>query len=116
LQSWSRTLRSNSAEEAVSEAEVPTSVIAGVGSGSYLSAMSVKEIRELYSAAPFRPFEIMLTNGAKVFVGHPEFMMFSPDYQTVYAADVQNGGTKRIDVKMIIALNELKNGARPRKR
>ncbi len=78
--------------------------------------MSVKEIRELYSAAPFRPFEIMLTNGAKVFVGHPEFMMFSPDYRTAYAADVRNGGTKRIDVKMIVALNELKNGARPRKR
>ena len=78
--------------------------------------MSVKEIRELYSAAPFQPFEIVLTNGATVFVGHPEFMMFSSDYRTVYAADVRDGGTKRIDVKTITALNELKNGARPRKR
>jgi hypothetical protein len=78
--------------------------------------MKIEEIRELYSAAPFQPFEIVLTNGATIYVGHPEFMMFSPDYRTVYAADVRNGGTKRIDVKMIIALNELKNGARPRKR
>jgi hypothetical protein len=78
--------------------------------------MSLKEIRQLYSAAPFRPFEIVLTNGAAVYVGHPEFMMFSPDHRTVYAADARSGETKRIDVKMIIALNELSNGARPRKR
>ena len=77
--------------------------------------MKAKEIRELYSAAPFCPFEIVLPNGAKVHVGHPEFMMFSTDYSTVYAADESDGVTKRIDVKMIVALHELKNGARPRK-
>jgi len=43
-------------------------------------------------------------------------MMFSPDYRTVYAADKRDGETKRIDVKMSIAPNELKNGARSRKR
>jgi hypothetical protein len=78
--------------------------------------MTSKEIRELYSAAPFQPFEIILPNRSKVHVGHPEFMMFSRDYRTVYAADERTGETKRIDVKMIVALNELKNGARPRKR
>jgi hypothetical protein len=78
--------------------------------------MTSKELRELYSAAPFQPFEIILPNGAKVYVGHPEFMMFSADYRTVYAADERTGETKRIDVKMIVALHELKNGARPRKR
>lgn len=78
--------------------------------------MSVKEIRELYSAAPFQPFELVLTNGSALRVGHPEFMMFSGDYRTVYAVDDGDGSTKRIDVKMIIAVNELKNGARPRKR
>jgi hypothetical protein len=78
--------------------------------------VSVKEIRELYSAAPFHPFELVLTNGTAIRVGHPEFMMFSGDYRTVYAVDERDGSTKRIDVKMIIALNELKNGSRPRKR
>jgi len=78
--------------------------------------MSLKEIRQLYSAAPFRPFEIVLTNGSTVYVGHPEFMMFSPHHRTVHAADARTGETKRIDVKMIIALNELSNGSRPRKR
>ena len=43
-------------------------------------------------------------------------MMFSNDYRMVYAADERDGHTKRIDVKMIIALNERANGARSRKR
>ena len=59
---------------------------------------------------------MMLTNGAKIYVGHPEFMMFSPDHRTVYAADARTGETKRIDVTMIVALNELTNSARSRKR
>ena len=78
--------------------------------------MNVKELRELYSAAPFQPFEMVLTNGSTVYVGHPKFMMFSKDYHTVYAADERDGHTKRIDVKMNVALNERANGARPRKR
>ncbi len=78
--------------------------------------MNVEEIRDLYSAAPFKPFEMVLTNGATVYVGHPEFMMFSTDYRTIRASEMRNGGTTRVDVKMIIALNELKNGSRPRKR
>jgi hypothetical protein len=78
--------------------------------------MNVQEIRTLCSAAPFQPFEMVLTNGATIYVVHPEFMMFSSDYRTVYAAGAREGGTKRMDVRMIIAINELKNGARPRKR
>jgi hypothetical protein len=42
--------------------------------------------------------------------------MFSTDHRTVYAADERDGATRRIDVKMIFTLNELKNGARPRRR
>lgn len=68
--------------------------------------MDVTEIKDLYSAAPFKPFEIVLTNGTTVFIGHPEFMMFSPDYRTVTAYDLRAGGSKRIDVKLIVALNE----------
>jgi hypothetical protein len=53
--------------------------------------MNVKELRELYSAAPFQPFEMVLTNGSTVYVGHPEFMMFSNHYRTVYTQ--QTNGT-----------------------
>ena len=77
--------------------------------------MNVQEIRDLYSAAPFQPFEIVLPNGTTVRVDHPEFMSFSRDYRTVHVYETDGSG-KRIDVKMIVALNEPKNGARPRKR
>jgi hypothetical protein len=77
--------------------------------------MNAQDIRDLYSAAPFQPFEIVLPNGSIVRVHHPEFISFSPDYRTVHVYELDGSG-KRIDVKMIVALNELKNGARPRKR
>jgi hypothetical protein len=80
-----------------------------------VSAVNVKEIRELYSAAPFDPFELVLTNGSRLLVDHPEFMSFSRDYQTVHV-HARNGSTKRIDAKMIVALNETANGSRARKR
>jgi hypothetical protein len=79
------------------------------------SAVNVKEIRELYSAAPFEPFELVLTNGKRLLVDHPEFMSFSRDYQTVHVHEL-DGSTKRIDMKMIVALNEMANGSRTRKR
>ena len=42
-------------------------------------------------------------------------MSFSCDQRTVHAHEL-NGGTKRLDVKMIVALNEMANGAHTRKR
>ena len=77
--------------------------------------MNVEDIKELYSAAPFEPFEMVLRNGTAVLVDHPDFMSLSRDYRTVHVYELKGGG-KRIDVKMIVALNELKNGSRPRKR
>ena len=77
--------------------------------------MNVDEIRELYAAAPFQPFEIVLTNGGRVKVDHPEFMSFSHDFRTVYVHE-RTGGLKRIDVKLIIAAQDAANGSRPRKR
>jgi hypothetical protein len=77
--------------------------------------VNVKEIRELYSAAAFEPFELVLTNEARLPVDHPEFISFSRDYRTVHV-HAHNRSTKRIDVKMIVALNEMANGSRTRKR
>jgi hypothetical protein len=77
--------------------------------------VNVNEIRERYSAVPFEPFEFVLTNGARLLVDHPEFMSSSRDYRTVHVHEL-NGGTKGPDVKMIVALNEMENGAPTRKR
>ncbi len=77
--------------------------------------MNANELKDVYHAAPFQPFEIVLTNETKVPVHHPEFMAFSPDYRTVYVSKLE-GGVQRIDVKMVIALDDSPNGSRPRKR
>lgn len=77
--------------------------------------MNANELKDIYSAAPFQPFELVLTNGARILVDHPEFMAFSPDYRTVYVSKV-SGGVQRIDVKLVIAIDDAQNGSRPRKR
>jgi hypothetical protein len=77
-------------------------------------AMRMDEVRKRYFAAPFRPFDIVLTNGRSVAVEHPEFMALSPKGRsvTVYEDD----GALTIDVPPIVALKERANGARKRKR
>jgi len=72
--------------------------------------MNANEIKELYQAAPFKPFELVLPNGSTIPVPHPEFMMFSQDHRTIYVAQPE-GGAKRIDVKLIVAINESTNGS-----
>jgi hypothetical protein len=79
-----------------------------------LSEMTFDEIKKLYCAAPFRPFEIVLTNGRQVQVDHPEVMALSPDEDTVVVSEPD--GHRTIDMPLVIAVKELKNGARPRKR
>jgi hypothetical protein len=74
-----------------------------------------KEIHPLHSAAPFEAFEIMLANGTRTLVDHPEFMSFSKDYRTVDTSRV-GSGTPRINVKPVMAWDEARNGTRPRER
>ena len=64
--------------------------------------MKIDQIKELYHAAPFLPFDIFLTNGSAVHVAHPEFMAFSPRWDTIYVSEAD--GLKGIDLKLAIAL------------
>ena len=73
--------------------------------------MRVEEIRELYQAAPFRPFEVVLANGRQVPVEHPEFMAFSPSGRSLVIFEFD--GPLIIDVAMIAALKAYENGRRP---
>jgi hypothetical protein len=79
-----------------------------------LNEVTFDEIKKLYYAAPFRAFEIVLTNGRQVRVDHPEFMALSPDEDTIVV--YESDGHLTIDVPLVIAVKELKNGARPRRR
>jgi hypothetical protein len=77
--------------------------------------MNAAEIKELYTATPFRPFELVLPNGSAVLIPHPEFMMFSLDHRTIHVAQPE-GGAKRIDVKLVTAINELPESKSRRKK
>ena len=52
--------------------------------------MTVKELREVHQARPFQPFTLELTDGQKVDVPHPEFLMFSRRGRTVVVAGEDN--------------------------
>jgi hypothetical protein len=88
--------------------------IASIWRGDMLTEVTFDEIKKLYYVAPFRPFEIVLTNGRQVRVDHPEFMAPSPDEDRVVVYEPD--GHLTIDVPLVIAVQELKNGARSRKR
>ena len=77
--------------------------------------MTYQEIHDLYSAAPFQPFHIVLTNRTRLLVDHPEFMAFSRDHRTVYVSK-RDGGNQRIDIKLIVTLDDVRNGSRRRRR
>jgi hypothetical protein len=45
--------------------------------------MTVAQIRNLYSAEPFRPFTLHLADGRQIPVAHREFMASAPSGRTV---------------------------------
>jgi hypothetical protein len=76
--------------------------------------MTFDEIKKLYFAAPFRPFDIILTSGRQVRVDHPEFMALSPDEDVMVVLEAD--GHLTIDIPLIIGLKKFGNGVRRRKR
>ena len=67
--------------------------------------MNIEQIKELYYAQPFVPFDLVLTNGTTLRVAHPEFISFAPDKRTLHLWEPRGGG-KRVDAKLVTALNE----------
>ena len=64
--------------------------------------MNIEEIKELYRAIPFQPFDIVLTDGSTVHVGHPDFMALSPRGRTLFV--YESDGFRIIDIPLIVAL------------
>ena len=68
--------------------------------------MTVQQIKDNYSAQPFRPFRIHYPGGPPADVPHPEWMSFSPTGRivTVWTPDEH---WKQIDVALITAMESL---------
>ncbi len=62
--------------------------------------MIADEIKELMHAEPFRPIRIVLGNAQSLVVAHTDYLMVSPDRQTVLLYDKQ-GRFKIINAQQI---------------
>ena len=78
--------------------------------------MTLKRLKEVYPARPFRPFSMQLADGNEVHVPHPEFMMFMRDRRSIIVA-LPRASYKFIDVMHITSIH-VGNGkpAKPRRR
>ena len=79
--------------------------------------MTVEQLRNAYSAQPFRPFVIHLADGREVPVASPEFIMAVPSGRTVVVC--QPDDTLNIIDLLLVTDLELKpgkNGSRRREK
>jgi hypothetical protein len=76
--------------------------------------MTIEQVRQLYNAAPFRPFIIHLADGRQIPVKHREFMALSPSGRTVVV--YQTDDTSNIIDLLLVTDLEVKNGERTKGR
>jgi hypothetical protein len=69
--------------------------------------MIADEIKELLHAEPFRPVRIVLGNRQSFIVAHTDYLMVSPDRQTVVLYDKQ-GQFKIINAQQIKLVEPVK--------
>ncbi len=70
---------------------VPNKALACYEFKAYIpSPMITDEIKELVHAEPFRPIRIVLTDRQSFTVVHTDYLMVSPDRQTVLLYDEHN--------------------------
>jgi len=81
-------------------------------SGTEGNRTTIEQVKQLYNAAPFRPFIIHLADGRQIPVKHREFIALSPSGRTitVYQAD----DTSNIIDLLLVTDLKVKNAAPPR--
>jgi hypothetical protein len=79
--------------------------------------MTIEQLRDFYNAQPFRPFVMLLADGRKVPVNHPEFMASAPSGRTVTV--YQTDDTLNVVDLLLVTDLEIKSSAegsrKPRK-
>jgi hypothetical protein len=76
--------------------------------------MTIEQVRQLYNAAPFRPFIIHLADGRQIPVKHREFMALSPSGRTIVV--YQTDDTSNIIDLLLVTDLEIRNGKAPKGR
>jgi hypothetical protein len=75
--------------------------------------MTIEQLRAVYDAQPFRPFDLHLADGRSLPVRHRDFMMTVPRGRTVVVAE-PNGQLHILDLLMVTDI-ELAPPPAPRK-
>jgi len=74
--------------------------------------MTIEQVRNLYNAAPFKPFIIHLADGRQIPVKHREFMAISPSGRTIVV--YQTDDTSNIIDLLLVTDLEVRNGKAPK--
>lgn len=70
--------------------------------------MTSDELKKFRDQRPFQPFEIILVDGRRFTVPHPEFVWVPPLRGTwVYVADVESGSADHINTAVISSVRHL---------
>ncbi|MBL9128826.1 MAG: hypothetical protein JNL97_14325 [Verrucomicrobiales bacterium] len=65
--------------------------------------MKIEDLRSLLKATPFVPFWVVLPNGEKLRIPHPEFAWIHPGERAVWVA-LESGGTRLINWPLVTGL------------
>jgi hypothetical protein len=79
--------------------------------------MTIEQLRRLYEAQPFRPFNIHLADGREVAVPNRGFIWTVPTGRTIFVA-LPDGSADIIDLLLVtdVVVSPTTNGARRRRR
>jgi hypothetical protein len=67
--------------------------------------MKAKYIREALHQSPFKPFQVVLTNGRAVRVPHPEHALLTSD-GSLFVVENDEGSLEMLDVPLIISIDQ----------
>lgn len=65
--------------------------------------MNVDRLLEFMRASPFVPFSVLLPNGDKMRVKHPDFLWVHPDRRTIVVV-AENGQTRFLSHQMVVGV------------
>jgi len=93
----------------------PGTVVDPPAGRRYHLDMTIEQLRLLHQARPFTPFRIHLADGRHFDVEHPELLAQSPGGRVIALATSEHA-IERIDLLLVVSLEELGNGRGPRRR
>lgn len=77
--------------------------------------MTLEQLRKVYEARPFQPFRLLLADGTKIPVAHPDFLWMPPNAARTFWVAEKDGTARIVDLLLVAAI-EVRNGKSTRAR